>query len=546
MKPPMMLVNLAKKLIGFCFFVINRLFGGYSLKVHIILTFVSFLLFAFATVKGQMVWIIVTLIILTGTSCLVIKGALERKSGHGKKRHIRGTLILSYKEMCNRLKEYKTRLPIGQYKLPIEYEVKHCLIVGRPGTGKTVALSQVISEIYNNKLSAIIHDSKGDFVPSFYNSEIDYILNPFDERCINWNIFNDIKRETDFNLIACSLIPENLNSDPYWYEVPRKILSEILSYCWHSGKRTNKELWKTISLPARELAELLKSNNGTSHNDLIGNEKTSANLTSIILSKCRVFYYMQHLNGDFSVNDWISAPNGSIFLTNRADIKDTIKPILTLFIDVCAARLLSLPDDIKNRLFFMLDEFGALSKINNIVNLLTLSRSKGGAVFIGVQDIGNIEKLYGKEHRQTIVNACGNSVIFAVEDPDTAEFFSKKIGDIEYYETMQSASSTDQGLLKSSDTKSVQEEKRSERAVITSEIQQLKDRNAIVRFADIGTGVTLFEYVDRPMKVPAFIERESLLLSTESQANMVNELNIPVESINMVEEYQGIAEFESI
>lgn len=247
MVPPFLL-NIVRKSFAFCFFLINKLFGNLSVKIQVVLAFCSIAIFIFAAVKGQIGWIILTLIVLIGVNRLAIQGLLSGKSKHGKRRYIRGALLLSYKEMCNKLKNYKLRLPIGRYRLPIDYEVKHCLIVGRPGTGKTVALSQVIAEICNNKLSAIIHDSKGDFVPKFYNPETDYILNPFDERCINWNIFNDIKRETDFNLIACSLIPENFGSDPYWYEVPRKILSEILSYCWHQGKRTNKELWQTISL----------------------------------------------------------------------------------------------------------------------------------------------------------------------------------------------------------------------------------------------------------------------------------------------------------
>lgn len=451
---------------------------------------------------------------------------------HGSRRFERGSSILGTKDMLKVLNKYKTRIPFGEYKLPIESEVKHCFIIGRPGTGKTNALNQMIAEVRRNELQAIIHDNKGDFVSHFYNKDVDYILNPFDERCIGWNIFNDIKRETDFNLFASSLIPDQ-PGDPYWYEVPRKILSEVLSYCWHSNKRTNKDLWQTLSLPVEKLAELLRDNNGTSYNDLVGNEKTSSNLMSTLLSKCRIFYYMQHIDGDFSIDDWIKSANNFVFLTNQADIKDTVKPILTLFIDICTSKVLSLPDDRDRRIFFFLDEFGSLAKINNIVNLLTLSRSKGGAVFIGIQDIGNIEKLYGKEHRQTIVNACGNSLIFAVEDPDTAEFLSKKLGDIGYYETMETVQM--QGT-------STQEQKRSERIILPSQIQQLVDMSCLVKFADIGIGFTKFKYVNWQVSSPAFIEHKKLILSNEKENINNMQSNIDCENTKKAE----MPSFESI
>jgi hypothetical protein len=63
------------------------------------------------------------------------------------------------------------------------------------------------------------------------------------------------------------------------------------------------------------------------------------------------------------------------------------------------------------------------------VSLLTLSRSKGGSIWVGVQDVGQIDKLYAQDLRKAIVNACGNSLLFAVSDPDRAKYLSEKIGE---------------------------------------------------------------------------------------------------------------------
>lgn len=99
-----------------------------------------------------------------------------------------------------------------------------------------------------------------------------------------------------------------------------------------------------------------------------------------------------------------------ILITNCADEEDTLKPTLFLFIDMMGRKLLSLPDAHDRRVFFMIDEFGTLQRLSTILDLLTLSRSKGGCVFIGIQDYGKIDKLCSREIRQSIVNACGRGV----------------------------------------------------------------------------------------------------------------------------------------
>jgi type IV secretory pathway TraG/TraD family ATPase VirD4 len=43
--------------------------------------------------------------------------------------------------------------------------------------------------------------------------------------------------------------------------------------------------------------------------------------------------------------------------------------------------------------------------------------------------VGQIDKLYTQDLRKAIVNACGNSLLFAVSDPDTAKYLSEKIGE---------------------------------------------------------------------------------------------------------------------
>ena len=65
------------------------------------------------------------------------------------------------------------------------------------------------------------------------------------------------------------------------------------------------------------------------------------------------FEYMSQGESGFSITDWLSDDKpGFIFVTNQSDVKDTLKPILSLFIDFLGKKLLSLPDDLQRRVFF--------------------------------------------------------------------------------------------------------------------------------------------------------------------------------------------------
>jgi type IV secretory pathway TraG/TraD family ATPase VirD4 len=93
--------------------------------------------------------------------------------------------------------------------------------------------------------------------------------------------------------------------------------------------------------------------------------------------------------------------------------------------------MLSLPDSYERRLYFILDEFTTLQRLNSLMELLTLSRSKGGSVWLATQDLSQVENLYGTL-KNSIVNACGTKVIFAVADPKDAREFSDFISEAEY------------------------------------------------------------------------------------------------------------------
>jgi len=143
------------------------------------------------------------------------------------------------------------------------------------------------------------------------------------------------------------------------------------------------------------------------------------------------------------------------------------------------------------------------------VQLLTLSRSKGGSVWLGTQDIGQIDKVYQQPLRQAISNACATSVLLAAGDDTTAKFMSDRIGDREILETEESQSMGPEDLR---DGISLSQRKKTEKAVLPSEFLNLSNLNCFLKIPNFRASKTKLEYRKHEEKHEPIIIRSDLIL----------------------------------
>ena len=416
----------------------------------------------------------------------------------------------------------KGDLPFGSFRLPVKEETKHCLTIGRPGTGKTVFLSQVVQRLIERKAKGVIYDFKGDYVSRFYDPERDILFNPLDSRSAGWNLFSDIRTKLDINVMASSLIPPVYTGDTFWNDAARGVFSGILHYLWQHDRRTNSNIWTGVTAPGERIHEWLRNTpEGQTGFRYIedASSKQALSVFATMMQYTAAFEYMPQGESNFSVTEWLSNDRpGFIFVTNQSDLKDTLKPILSLFIDFLGKKLLSLPDDLQRRVFFLLDEFGTLQRLSSIKELLIASRSKGGSCWIGIQDIGQLNKLYTQDVADTIVNACGSSVMFAVSDPRTAKYLVDKIGDTEIMEAEETYS---MGVANYRDGVSLTQRRKRQRLILDSELMNLPDLHAYVKVPN-NPSVTLsrFGIKEYPTRTTSFVIRDNLLLEAvmEKQA----------------------------
>lgn len=108
--------------------------------------------------------------------------------------------------------------------------------------------------------------------------------------------------------------------------------------------------------------------------------------------------------------------------------------IVSLLIQQIYREILSIADDtegkLKNRVMFYLDELGSLPKIDSVELMFSAGRSRRLSIIAIIQAIAQLEKNYGKEGAEIIIDNCQDTIFSGfAPNSQTAEAMSKALGD---------------------------------------------------------------------------------------------------------------------
>jgi type IV secretory pathway TraG/TraD family ATPase VirD4 len=417
-----------------------------------------------------------------------------------KDEYLRGARLFKEDEALDELRrrygeEDVQAIKLGRVFVPRQVENRHFLLVGRSGTGKTTLLNQVIEKLRGRKEKVIVYDIKGDYLSCFYDPQTDYIFNPLDKRCLHWCLFDEIESLADIDSIATSLIPPSFREDKFWVDAARDVFSSIVYYLFITGQRTNDALWQYVSLTEGELLEIMQqavwqgcepARRALGY--LQGYErgsKVASDTLSTMKQYTNCFYYTKHLKNDWSLKKWLTEDESSfLFITNYSTLRDTLKPLLSLLIDLSMKHLLSLSENVERRRFIILDEFASLQRLTSIVQALEQSRSKGVSIWIALQDLSQLQRVYSDVTAYSIINNANTILAFAVNDPNTTSLLSRIFGEIEILETDESLS---MGPADARDGLTLQRRRRKEYLIIPSQFAVLQDFHFYIKMLDVIT-----------------------------------------------------------
>jgi type IV secretory pathway TraG/TraD family ATPase VirD4 len=455
---------------------------------------------------------------LVSTLCIALVCALGYLHGRGiasksiTDGHRRGTLLLA--GAPGHHPNQKESLALGPITLPPADETKHIKLLGTTGTGKSSAIRSLLHAALSRGDRALIADPDGGYLERFYDEgRGDLILNPFDARSRRWDLYAELRESYDIEQLARSMIPDGDSpAGAEWRGYARTFFAAVLKQTRQIGLTSIAELNRLLTAaPEEELRELLAS---TPAQPFLadGNSRMFSSIRSVTASALAAFPYIdEQTSAPMSVREWVKTGRGTLFIPYRADHIAPLRDLIAAWVRLAVFEALSASEG-DQRLWFIVDELDALGKIDGLKDALARLRKFGGRCVLGFQSIGQVAALYGHGDAQTIIENCGNTVVFrcsASEDGGTSRFASRLIGEREIVRRALSRGTTtpnlfSRGGISTNTTESQQFA--TESAVLPSEIEQLSDGVGIVKIASQPEWrIVDFPYNDQPRIAPAFI-----------------------------------------
>jgi hypothetical protein len=341
---------------------------------------------------------------------------------------LRGPKMVSRDLLAGRTRCGKDQLRFATVPVPRQVENMQFFVGGSTGAGKSVCIADYLDSATARGDRVVCVDPDGASMRYFHRAG-DFILNPFDSRSQGWSIFNEIRAGFDCEQYAISLIPRSPSTEQEtWNSMGRTIVSETLLVLLRQGAGTTERLVHWLTTAGNdELKALLAGTpaSGCFH----GAPDTLASIRTVLTQYITPHKYLP--SGSFSFRDWLDQGRGSLWITWREDMLQALKPLISCWVDVTCASVLSMADAPDRRIHLVCDELDSLEKLNYIVDAATKGRKKGLRILPGVQSLAQLNRVYGREDAFTLRNCFRSVFLCGVGELDTytAEEFSRALGD---------------------------------------------------------------------------------------------------------------------
>ncbi|MBX2925150.1 MAG: type IV secretion system DNA-binding domain-containing protein [Melioribacteraceae bacterium] len=341
------------------------------------------------------------------------------------------------------------------FTLPLDDTLfsKHLLFLGNIGTGKTNAISQVVSQIKNQLTEndlMIVFDTKGDFYSQFFKDGDIVISNnsaKFKGANEYWNIFsettidNTLQSITENSLeIANNLFADKIksSSSPFFPQAAKDVLAtflKVIATRYTKDAQNNEELIGYFESSGREkLQQFFEINQQTRINSYIS--KDAASQADGVISELNqllgeIFIGDFRKKGNLSIRDLVRNKGGkTIFLEYDISVGNVLTPIYRLMFDLAIKETLSSSqrEAPKGNVWFFIDEFSLLPNLKYLDNGVNFGRSQGAKFIIGVQNIPQVYHEYGEDLGQSLLSGIRTVFSFHIDDIKSREFIQNRYG----------------------------------------------------------------------------------------------------------------------
>ena len=344
---------------------------------------------------------------------------------------------------------------------PVRSE-EHTAVFGGSGSGKTVGpviasliswvkggidlLSRLFGEYCSNRGFFTI-DISGDISANVPTTK-SLVFEPLNTNTTPYNAFhyvdlldddNDI--DDELTAIVDILLPLHADDeDGHWFDNKGH---DILEACFFSFYRIGLDFWEICHRISSSSFEKLKDDiyaidyeqgsirlnqfEGSSEKNTNGALGSAKSAVKILSSPRLKAILRRNIPNEICVHAR-SIEEYNIFFKISDKEKDKYSSLAELVVGQLLEYLSGREaENYSRKLLIVLDEFASFPKIN-IKPLLEKYRKRKVRVMIVLQSLAQLDDNYGEKIRRIIIDNCRINILCEVTDTDSAEYFSKKIG----------------------------------------------------------------------------------------------------------------------
>ena len=404
-------------------------------------------------------------------------------------------------------------------EIPRESEMKHFLAAGATGSGKSVAIREVLGCAAWRGDRCFIADPDGGYLSRFYNpSRGDVILNPFDARSVVWDMLAEAPSDPQADQLVESLMPVlGGASEQGWTTRARTLLSSIFRVARDVPDVDNSEIFRLFA--QADTVELTAWLSSTAAAPLLaeGAEKLLAGVRGTCTSAIQTLEYVSKMDGGrrFSIVEWAKSDSCAwVFLPYQADQISALRYMISTWMRLAIFAQMSRGEgDFPT--WFVTDELDALGKMEGIDDALQRVRKFGGRCILGFQTIQKLRDIYGEGVSYAMAENCANRLLLRCAGGgrnSTANWASEMIGEVQYwkYGTSSGKNKRTSGSTSAGVTESVSRTLVTESAVLPAQIEQLPEfGSGYFKTPSDARWLRLsYQYdVERKQHTPPFVQR---------------------------------------
>ncbi|MDB9370679.1 type IV secretion system DNA-binding domain-containing protein [Nodularia spumigena CS-586/05] len=322
--------------------------------------------------------------------------------------------------------------------------------IGAPGSGKTFsAINPMIYSAIEQGFPIIAYDFKypSQAKIAAYAKKMGYEVHifapgfPESEVCNPLDFLRDSSDAETARQIATVInknfrILSNSNEDGFFGPAGDQLTQAILMLTKEFGRAdvmTSAAILSSEQMVKRLMAANLNPWIKMAFGQLFGSAASEKTVAGIVATASIMFTRFMAKNtlgcfvGKTTLPLEIKGKQMIIFGLDR-ERRDAIAPLMCSVLHMTIAR--NIAQKRQDPLIVALDELPSIY-LPDLFKWLNESRSEGFCGILGWQNMGQLEKNYGKEVAKTILGACGSKFIFNPGEHDSAQLFSSFLGDEE-------------------------------------------------------------------------------------------------------------------